>query len=385
MPDSLSAASFSRSLLSSRSYKSSQRGFTLVELLVVIAIIGVLVGLLLPAVQAAREAARRMQCTNNLKQLALAVHNYADTYRVFPPKKAGPGTNNNVGSGWMRLMPFYEQQTLYDTIREGGSFGGIDYPPFGPCPWGGVDNRHGAGYTPYQTSIAALMCPSDGPVSSKSDGDYGRNSYCFSVGDTIDSGYSGYGPFGGCVGGMGNNHCTNTRGVFANYDAKLTFASIIDGTSNTVMLSERSYGSSARMVATGLSLAATNVIHNPSECNTTIDPNNPRQYLGAVSVAAGSRWAQGSTSIVGFNTVLPPNGPSCMTGGNTQVYPGLFPARSYHPGGVAAAMADGSVRFVTDSIDTGDLTAPEVTSGRSPYGVWGAMGSKSGGEVVDLP
>src|SRR5690554_6653493 len=105
----------------SRSFPVCRRAFTLVELLVVIAIIGVLVALLLPAVQQAREAARRMQCSNQMKQLALAIHNYADTFQAFPQKKAGTTqggdcANHNGGfsSGWMRLMPFYEQNALYD-------------------------------------------------------------------------------------------------------------------------------------------------------------------------------------------------------------------------------------------------------------------------------
>jgi glycogen(starch) synthase len=153
------------------------KGFTLVELLVVIAIIGILIALLLPAVQAAREAARRSQCTNNLKQFALAVHNYVDTYKVFPPKRAGTQSggctncNGNFGSGWMRLLPFYEQQALYDQWSSPQTFGGTAFPAYGPCPWGPSD----VGYQPYYQQVGVLLCPSDGNAATKNATEYGRN------------------------------------------------------------------------------------------------------------------------------------------------------------------------------------------------------------------
>jgi type II secretory pathway pseudopilin PulG len=149
-----------------------------VELLVVIAIIGVLVALLLPAVQQAREAARRMQCTNNLKQLGLAVHNYADTYNAFPSKIAGPAaggcqlSNGNYGSGWMRLLPFYEQAALYEIWSSPNNLNGIDFPAFGPCPW-----EH-QNYPPYFTQVSSLMCPSDGNIAGKPDNDLASAGHC---------------------------------------------------------------------------------------------------------------------------------------------------------------------------------------------------------------
>jgi len=106
-----------------------RQGFTLVELLVVIAIIGILVALLLPAIQAAREAARRSECTNNLKQLGLALHNYHDTHRTFPYRQGGPGSSGNRLSGMVGLLPFMEQATLFDQIETGDSSGYV------PRPW----------------------------------------------------------------------------------------------------------------------------------------------------------------------------------------------------------------------------------------------------------
>ncbi len=360
----------------------------MVELLVVIAIIGILIALLLPAVQAAREAARRAQCTNNLKQLGVAVHNYVDTFKVFPAKSQGPtggscaDSNKQFGTGLMRLLPYIEQAALYDMWSSSQTLGGTTFAAFGPCPWGAWDN----GYVPYMTQVSTLMCPSDPEIPNKPNnlnGGYGRTNYRMSVGDTIDSGYGSAPPSGGCHNRIGNNRwCPETRGIFGNTGTNSSFRSVTDGTSNTVMLSERNHGQTGRMVNQGVSVGtAANVFNNPQECYSTIDPNDSRRYVGPVS-SLGSKWCHGATSRIGFNTVIPPNGPSCITGGNDNRYPGVFPPTSYHPGGVVVAMADASCRFISETINTGNLTHAEVYTGESPYGVWGALGSKSGGESV---
>ena len=139
-------------------------GFTLVELLVVIAIIGILIALLLPAVQAAREAARRSQCTNNLKQITLASHNYHDTAKTFPPMRIGTfmfdlsnnytATNAGCMSGFVSLLPFIEQTGLYAQISTPQTIAGTAYPSFGPVPWNGA-------YTPWDVTVPAYMCPSE--------------------------------------------------------------------------------------------------------------------------------------------------------------------------------------------------------------------------------
>jgi prepilin-type N-terminal cleavage/methylation domain-containing protein len=357
---------------------SKARGFTLVELLVVIAIIGVLVSLLLPAVQAAREAARRTQCTNNLKQLALAVHNYADTYSMFPAKRqgtAGAGGclthNGEFGSGWMRLLPFYEQQVIFDEWSSPLTVGSVTYPPYGPCPWG---NQPGEGdtYPVYHRQVATLMCPSDPAIANKGATAYGRTNYKFSVGDSVRF-----------DGALGHNNTAETRGVFGNYGIKLTFAAITDGTSNTVMLSERLFAADAGQVGQGIAHSLANLETNPSLCYTRVDPNDPRRYT-APTTNWGFKWSHGSTSQIGFNTVLPPNGPKCASGTNDNSSHGVYPPSSRHPGGVMVALADASVRFISETINTGNLTAPHPTgiNMRSPYGVWGALGSRSGGESI---
>ena len=347
-------------------------GFTLVELLVVIAIIGILIALLLPAVQAAREAARRSQCTNHLKQLALAVHNYADTYKAFPPKKmgtSGPGDcnnwNNQYGSGLMRLLPFYEQQALYD---QWSSVQGT-WPAFGPCPWG---PGQGDDYTIYDAQVATLLCPSDGNAVNKDATAYGRNNYMFSCGDSVHSDQ--------------NNQSSNPRGVFNNISGRISFAHITDGTSNTVMLSEHLVAANSRVVGQGnaYSLGTGTISASPGVCYAEIDPNDSKRYISAnVTTWAGTRWAHGAMSHIGFNTVLPPNGPSCAENNNDNTTYGMVhPPTSNHPGGVNAAMADASVRFISETIDTGNIYATPTTQGASVYGVWGALGTKNGGEIV---
>ena len=351
-------------------------GFTLVELLVVIAIIGILIALLLPAVQAAREAARRSQCTNNLKQLALAVHNYADTYKAFPPKKMGTRVstgncnnwNNNYGSGWMRLLPFYEQQALYDQWSSPQG----TWPAFGPCPWG---PGQGDDYTIYDAQVATLLCPSDGNAPNKDATAYGRNNYMFSCGDSVDASNTTY----------GNNEGTNPRGVFNNISGRISFAHITDGTSNTIMLSEHLVAQNQSVVRQGNAINVANILTSPGVCYAAIDPNDSKVFASPADTRAwaGMRWAHGAMSHIGFNTVLPPNGPSCAELTNDNTTGGMVhPPTSNHPGGVNAAMADASVRFISETIDTGNIYAAPATQGASVYGVWGALGTKNGGEIV---
>lgn len=357
-----------------------RRGFTLVELLVVIAIIGVLIALLLPAVQQAREAARRMQCSNQLKQFALAVHNYADTHGVFPPKMAGTADgadctqrNSQYGSGWMRLLPYYEQTALYEQWATPQTYGGVNYAAFGPCPW---DTGSGATkYQPYTAQVESLLCPSDPDSHGKGDNSEARTNYMFSVGDSIQ-------PWG-----AGQANAGKSRGIFANRAATTRFASITDGTSNTIMLSERLFATvdNKMKVSVGTVRTVTSIASSPSDCFAEVDPANSHQYLPGSSVGSwAGRWHHGAASQTGFTTVLPPNGPSCASDSNGPIADAVLPPSSYHPGGVLGAFGDGSVKFISETIDTGTPGAAQDVTGPSPYGVWGAMGSASGGETYSL-
>ena len=340
--------------------RPGRRGFTLVELLVVIAIIGILVALLLPAIQAAREAARRSQCSNNLKQAALALHNYHQTVKRFPFRMGGtagpcdPTSNCSRISGWVMLLPYLEQGPLYEQICTPSNFNGTNYAAWGPHPWDG-------NYTPWNASIPALLCPSDPGAPPRSN----RVNYCFCVGDTS----------------QGINGSTQPRGVFGYY-SNVDMAGITDGTSNTIALGERVACLDQASVMGGRANSIA-VNGNPSICFAQVSGG---RYTTPVGCIAGLRWADGNVGFTAINTVFPPNAPSCQTG-TWDGDDGLYPPTSYHPGGAQCALVDASVRFISNSIDTGNLAAaaPTTVSGTSPYGVWGALGTRMGGEAVQVP
>jgi prepilin-type N-terminal cleavage/methylation domain-containing protein len=363
--------------------------FTLVELLVVIAIIGVLVALLLPAVQAAREAARRSQCSNNLKQFGLALHNYHDVYGVFPPRRGGSGNaissatdtarlsgNYDRKSAFIFLLAYLEQQPMADTIAGGGVINGITFPAYGPAGW------YGTNFTPWATQLKVVACPSDKIVGLGTG--IGKNSYAFSLGDTLGGNIA----VGGAT--VQHNHPSQpTRGIFGGSARCKGLKDITDGSSNTIAMSERVWGgnlgivqATGQDVRTATATGVTSVITNPGSCYAQATGS---RFVGVnIKARFGAHWSDGQAERVGFTTILPPNAPSCVndTNGNADSTGGVLNAASFHPGGAMGLMSDGSVRFVSQTINTGDLTRPQVTTGPSPYGVWGAMGSTEGGEPI---
>ena len=328
------------------------RAFTLVELLVVIAIIGVLVALLLPAVQSAREAARRMQCSNRQKQLVLAMHNYESTFRVFPtgtinasparngiaagddPNGQNGGGNIGIGGPWICLMlPYIEQPGLHQNFMKIVAekpevvdwFGHASYVSTAPI---------GAQHLP------AMDCPSHPFVNEQLDNGtdmehLARGNYaaCYGTG-----GYTRINTLNPSIGGMfGNNHSIALRDV-------------TDGTSNTVALSELKYRLAS---ATGPSYEDSRGVWTYA----TMGGNVFSTQLGPNSAAADRVWGCRN---------FPQQGMPCVQG------PAPFDlnqaaARGYHPNGVMGAFADGSVRFFSNNIA---LTA------------WNALGSRGGGETV---
>lgn len=364
------------------------QAFTLVELLVVIAIIGVLIALLLPAVQAAREAARRSQCSNNLKQLGLALHNYHDTYNAFPIGKGGPDPMNTLHryNALIGMLPFFEQQPAYDQIYALTGAAKATYQ----------------NVAPWTTEFPVLRCPSDNfswqpfPV-----GDLpyktGYNNYRFCIGDTIRTITTSSGGdvrWGSCrVAGCWTPF--DTRGCFG-YLMSVRLADVLDGTSNTIVMGERVIGEFHRGTKTQVRVNEGTVpgkytpnalAANPSLCLAEVGPGGWYLNPAGVDSFSGDRWADGAFNRCMFNTVIGPNGPSCTygsspasTSGNARG--GLMTASSRHPGGVQVLMGDGSVRFVSETIDTGNLSAPAQTAGPSAYGVWGALGTRSGSEPV---
>ena len=336
-----------------------RRGFTLIELLVVIAIIAILVALLLPAVQQAREAARRSNCKNNLKQLGIALHDYHDTYSCFPPGRTGTehgSTTDNdlILSPFFGMLPFMEQGPLYDQITS--------QPEQGDDP-----NQNRAWWN---TQIPGLKCPSD----TLQKRDRGKTSYVVNHGDRADE--------------TNNREPERHRGIFGGQGV-FRIASVTDGTSNTAAFSEvvqsASYGGDNLEIAGQVRRDTANVHTNPSLCLAQVDPNNPRQFVAGSNGDRwrGDRWGDGRVAFTGFMTILPPNSPSCTNAGSVD-NDLVVSAASRHRGGVQVCMADGAVRFVSENIDAGDpsATPPGRVTTPSPYGIWGAIGTKNCGEPL---
>jgi prepilin-type N-terminal cleavage/methylation domain-containing protein len=346
---------------------SKRHGFTLVELLVVIAIIGILIALLLPAVQAAREAARRMQCSNNLKQILLGCHLYHDANQSFPPGEmrqgGGHASMDRHYGAMVWTLPFCEQVNRYDLLVDGGT----------PWPW----NGHAA----HDGKIEYMMCPSDGNSNKPARVSNGaRKNYMTCRGDrTWDT----------------NNAGHEGRGLFWK-NRLMGFNDCTDGTSNTVAVSESvssligGHDGGDRSVKSGVVNANTQHLDwEPGLCIDQIDPNNRKMMTGSIHWAFRGNWFDdGRAANGGFHCVLPPNSPNCAgkTGGNETAW-GVYSATSQHPGGVNVGMTDGSTHFISDTINCGNIRAkmPSNSAAKSPYGVWGALGTPKSGETAQIP
>jgi len=338
--------------------------FTLVELLVVIAIIGILVSLLLPAVQAAREAGRRIQCSNNLKQIGLALHNYHDVHNKFP---FGKGASYPGAVGYARwsahalILPFMEQGPLWDSID-------FRYAPSTPGMGGVINfmpaytNASGINDLACHSRVPGYLCPSDGgdPIGTWP----GQNSYAANQGTWLcDRGDSNYGP----------NDISPTEGSqgMLYFLSKTGFKSVLDGTSNTMFFSEHIRGRGWTNKKSDLY-----VMPNQTSLNATYLRCQATNPLTATPLTMkwGWSWVMGENCCTLYNHVAQPNSFSCagipfpgtMTNMSMQVS-----ATSNHPGGVMGLRVDGSVGFIPQIIDI-------VT--------WRALGTRDGGEpILDTP
>jgi prepilin-type processing-associated H-X9-DG protein len=318
----------------------------------------------------------------------LAVLNYHDVKRALPPRSTGTNSgavnNGQRLAAFVFLTPFYEQQALWNVITSNCSSwdGGTIYPPQGPNEWTSQ-------YPPWCSNIPVLHCPSEignmnpgqpGPVqpqyppgmfAANTGGTIGRTNYCFSQGDTINGAAT-----------------VNVRGAFG-YNSSYSLATVIDGTTNTVALSERAYGVNGKSIRGGVGEGYPAINTNPSLCLQAVDSQG--FYTNTGNQEAGARWTDGYAVWTSFNTVLPPNSPSCCQSASgtssCDNSGGVYSVTSYHPSGVNASMLDGSVRFVSEQIDVGNTTLAEVTAVGTPsnYGVWGRMGTINGGESITPP
>lgn len=337
--------------------KSEGSGFTLVEVLVVITIIGILIALLLPAVQAAREAARRLSCSNNLRQLGLAVHQYHDRLSVLPPGAlVDQRSDGSLWTGYLgphaRVLPFLEQNTVYEAMNPNTAYGD-------------TANKMAVGRV-----IAGFLCPSEvrrEPLAHSTFGNIGGVSYGFSMGDWY------------VWNGAGNPNvpCRSAFGV--NFSRR--WAEFTDGLSNTLLMSEvKNYQVTIRDCGPLSLINNPNSIPPPDAVPLAVCP----EYQGSgctVFRNAHTQWAEMSVHHNGFTTAWPPN--KKTPGGADLVEPDVdiisqrerrggptfaaITSRSYHPGGVQSLLADGSARFMPQTID-GFL--------------WRALGTVGGGEVI---
>ena len=355
-----------------------RRGFTLIELLVVIAIIGVLVGLLLPAVQQAREAARRSACTSNMKQVQLAILNYESVNKRLPAqgnthelRAIRSASNGKRWSFYTNLLPYLEQVATHDQLFEEIR----SFPD--PAPWWGPNSSDFQGLL---ESIPALLCPSDVNTAPDSNSQWGRTSYHINRGDLI-IGFDWATRRGPGVTGVSGGWGTASPSY-----QYLRMKDITDGTSKTIMLGEVRIGDTSDDSRQG-ALGNTYVDINtpPSDCNALI------QSGGAYSSAwsnggriVGGRWSDAKVINTSFFTIAAPNYARCSRWDEGDA---ILPASSYHPGGAMMTHVDGSVRFYSDEIDAGDPTASHVGdkfyTGPSQRGVLGALGTISGGEVAN--
>lgn len=349
-----------------------RRAFTLVELLVVIAIIGVMVGLLLPAVQAAREAARRMSCGNNFKQIGLGVHNYHAAYNQLPMHMGGtnPGAWDNKQPGNARslsmlvgILPFVEQQALWEEISnpmERGINGNTpDFNPMGP-------EGQDATYPPWRTEIPGYRCPSD--PATVTAGQLGRNNYGPCLGDNPWS-------------SLDDEIVADSRGFFVPRKA-MRFRDVLDGLANTIMMGEMATDLGANEIigagreAIGDAWNADRVTLNLAQCRNLINPQRPQFWNGGNARPRGNGWAFAQASNQAVHTIRPPNKESCRDGWNNSE--GYYSMSSRHQGGCHVLMGDGAVKFVTDSIESGNQDAPAARAGvQSVYGLWGALGTRA--------
>ena len=358
-------------------------GFTLIELLVVIAIIAILVSLLLPAVQQAREAARRSQCQNNLKNIALAAHNYHSTYQMFPAGGNQPlGRTSNPNdpgySAFVMLLPYLDQTALWNQVKAPLDTteppdGTIDFPPFG-------NNHYSNDYPLWWIQVPTLLCPSDGtnPQSEQ----IADTNYAVNWGDNSSA-------------VLERGRPPVCRGMFK-AGQRYSLGDCRDGTINTLLFAEIGRNDGSRPHQGGVLRDVTGIGRvsgdgendgalSPSACVAAAsNPNNPGTYPAGPVTSRGTAYTDWGGHATGFVTILPPNGPSCSDDGSPWS-DSIVTAGSYHSGIIQAALCDGSVKSISETINAeteNRASEANVGSGRSPYGVWGALGTRNGGETV---
>jgi prepilin-type N-terminal cleavage/methylation domain-containing protein len=318
-------------------------GFTLIELLVVVSVIAILIALLLPAVQAARESARRTQCSNNLRQIGLALANYEAALRVYPFGIGGGGPPGNVVNRWSaqsQLLLYLEQGALFNSLN------------FVGLPWLNLNPVYAPmNETALTTTIAGFVCPSDFD----------------SIIDALNTAHNSY---RACAGTLPYNlkydspdQTGRNNGGFW-FQSAVSPSRIIDGLSMTAFFSERCLGSSVSPDPLSDYYLTDDAINDCSLAGPSQSPRLTDPYEWS-----GERWADGNALYTRYQHIFPPGSPSRLLGGSqdydSQV---VVTATSRHPGGVNLILADGSYRFIKQSINPA---------------IWMALATVTGGEVID--
>ena len=312
--------------------------FTLIELLVVLAILAVLIGLLLPAVQKVREAAARVKCANNLKQLGLAVHNYHGATGCFPPGRGTPMPA--IFSVHSYLLPYLEQDNLWYRID-------FSAPPATFSLGNGVVYDGSVNFPAATTPVGFFLCPSD--AANRVPGSpYGASSYAANAGSGV----------------VAAGSLAAADGVFYQ-GSTVRFTDLFDGSSNTAAFSERLLGDGRDEPPVD------------SHRQMRIIPGGAAPVPAACTVSAAGTWygERGAKWIIGnygntlYNHFFRPNAPDwdCL---NTQQQAAATAARSQHPGGVNVLACDGGVRFVTDAVQLDVWRGLATRAGGEPAGLW---------------
>jgi prepilin-type processing-associated H-X9-DG protein len=411
-----------------------------------------LIALLLPAVQAAREAARRMSCSNKTKQLVLALHNFHDAHETFPsngdnnggdPDATETAATGNLDSMqhlsiWVVTLPFVEQSAFYDAWM--AVYESTPYRVVGTNPGDGTNKLGSQGFGQVwaypealvgDADVNFLACPSDSNANKRrlaqTAGGYSKHvrggSYVTSSGDNIlkNEYWGSATPTASPMGTTGA-----TRGAVQASGVTTSINAITDGTSNTVFISERCVSETSSIgpsvSADGVSASDSGYLGGHYKLRITWEPGDNQSVPGVIQEQTGDCYREDSTTskfhpqncllmvqgneirsdvptwpiggtqwfnacnrFTWFNTILPPNSPSCGSRDFRPYGTAILPPTSYHNGGANVGFCDGSVRFITDTVNNGVINDKKCkNSGPSNFGVWGALGSRSGDESVTV-
>jgi prepilin-type processing-associated H-X9-DG protein len=303
-----------------------------------------------------------------MKQWTLAMHNFHDANKFLPAahQKLAPNQDDNRFSANCVLLPFMEETARFTALQA-------------------VSAPYHSGFPIVGELLSVVLCPSDTSRKKTVNGyntEFARGNIVTSLGDGSNNLSSD------CTGSSTGD--ISSRGLFY-WTAFKTLQRVTDGTSNTIAISETVCGTNDNKILGGIailpSIDESSWWWNPNTCMSIKNGStlSATVYNNTTRIRAG-RYVDGLHLYTGFNTIMPPNSPSCIRF-DSETSEGLYPPNSYHPGGVNCGLVDGSVIFVTDSVDTNGLPRHQqgnYLKGPSPFGIWGAMGTPSGGESLRL-